>query len=168
MNAAEFGLGKYPDRRVVGHSEARLVPGDCVVCNSQASGRSFHEEGPYKMVECISCGHIYTFPRPPQAAVDERYRTSGNWISSSDSLLAAGVDSRYSFLLTLLKRTVPPPAAILDVAARPESSYQWLETAVMTATALSQERMRSSQHAYSARITCIAKSIRSRSTGLST
>jgi hypothetical protein len=107
MNAAEFGLGKYPDRRVVGHSETRLVPGDCVVCSSQAA-RSFHEECPYRMVECTGCGHIYTFPRPPQAAVDERYRTSGDWISSSNSSLAAGADSRYSFLLTLLKRTVPP------------------------------------------------------------
>jgi SAM-dependent methyltransferase len=90
------------------------VEGDCVVCNMRV-GRVFSEEPPYTIVECAKCKHIYTFPRPLQADVDERYQGVGGWISAEDPELAAGAESRYSFFLSLLKEVIPPPANLLDV-----------------------------------------------------
>jgi SAM-dependent methyltransferase len=90
------------------------VQGDCVVCNSKVA-RRFLEEPPYAVVECEECRHIYTFPRPSQATVDNRYQSVGGWIKAENPELATGADSRYRFFLSLLKRVIPPPATLLDI-----------------------------------------------------
>lgn len=92
----------------------RTVEGDCVVCNSETA-RRFLLEPPYTVVECTECRHIYTFPRPSQSAVDNRYHSLGRWIKVENPELETGADSRYRFFLSLLERVIPPPATLLDI-----------------------------------------------------
>jgi SAM-dependent methyltransferase len=96
------------------HKLGSPVEGDCVVCKQQV-GKLFLAEPPYTIAECAGCRHIYTFPRPLQIDVDNRYQGVGGWISADDPKLAAGAETRYSFFLSILKEVVPPPANLLDV-----------------------------------------------------
>ena len=84
-----------------------------MVCGGRKA-RPFLAEPPFVIVECLSCGHLYTFPPPAQSAVDAHYATSGGWIAE-DEQRATGADPRYSFFVALLKRKCPPPASLLDV-----------------------------------------------------
>lgn len=90
------------------------IQGDCVVCSSKVA-KPFLEEPPYTVVECAECRHLYTFPRPSQVAVDNRYQSVGGWIKVENPELATGADSRYRLFLSVLKRVIPPPATLLDV-----------------------------------------------------
>ncbi len=90
-----------------------MVEGDCIVCGCRRA-RPFLAEPPHLIVECLACGHLYTFPPPDQAAVDEHYASFGGWIAE-DERRASGTDPRYSFCVALLQRRHPPPAIVLDV-----------------------------------------------------
>lgn len=93
----------------------------CLLCKGDELAVKYHAP-PYRIVECVRCGLVYTLPRLDAGAIQEMYQDA-YWESSSakdfgytDYLADAALYQRtFRMRSVVLTRRVPPPARLLEV-----------------------------------------------------